>query len=268
MFRDYTRTPLRHITLRNCTITDDGMRSLLAHRLHSLTMWYCDSVTTQTWPTLLQHAGELRYLEVGRYVDLLKHATPDEKAPVEFDIAPMPQLQKLRLNAVVLQPRLQFAQLTQLRCLDLTACTMHDGFQLQALAPLRPTLRSLVLFNVWPLDIDAICELGELRSLDISTAFGSTGNGVYAEPNETLAQLVERLPWLTHLDISGTNLAGTGVAQKGAAATPLGSSDIPGLMARVARPLQFLGLYNTAHSACRRHDIPARTVSVGVWVPG
>lgn len=69
---------------------------------------------------------------------------------------------------------------------------------------------------------------------------------------------------LTHLDISGTNLAGTGVAQFGAQ-EKVKSSDIPGLVSRANNPLQFLGLYNTAHSACRRHDIPALTVSIVVF---
>lgn len=64
---------------------------------------------------------------------------------------------------------------------------------------------------------------------------------------------------LTHLDISGTNLAGTGVAQF-KASDSIKSSDIPGLVSRATNPLQFLGLYNTAHSACRRYDIPAITV--------
>lgn len=61
---------------------------------------------------------------------------------------------------------------------------------------------------------------------------------------------------LRHLDISGTNLAGTGVAQF-KATDNVKSSDIPGLVCRVNNPLEFLGLYNTAHSACRRYDIPA-----------
>lgn len=74
-----------------------------------------------------------------------------------------------------------------------------------------------------------------------------------------LATLVESLPLVTHLDISGTNLAGRGVAKKESSGK---SSDIPGLVSRVDRPLEFLGLYNTAHSACRRHDIPALTVSL------
>lgn len=74
-----------------------------------------------------------------------------------------------------------------------------------------------------------------------------------------LATIIESLPMLTHLDISGTNLAGTGVAQF-KASDSIKSSDIPGLVSRATNPLQFLGLYNTAHSACRRYDIPAITV--------
>lgn len=77
---------------------------------------------------------------------------------------------------------------------------------------------------------------------------------------QTLASIVESLPALTHLDISGTNLAGNGVAQF-EAKEQIRSSDIPGLVSRANNPLEFLGLYNTAHSACRRHDIPARHVS-------
>lgn len=71
-----------------------------------------------------------------------------------------------------------------------------------------------------------------------------------------MATIVESLPDLTHLDISGTNLAGNGVAQF-EAKEKIRSSDIPGLVSRANNPLEFLGLYYTAHSACRRHDIPA-----------
>jgi len=38
-------------------------------------------------------------------------------------------------------------------------------------------------------------------------------------------------------------------------------TDIPGLASRTQRPLQFLGLYHTAHWACKRHDIPALEVA-------
>jgi Zyg-11 protein homolog len=77
---------------------------------------------------------------------------------------------------------------------------------------------------------------------------------------QLLGDLVDSLVHLTHLDLSGTNLAGTGVAQHKANEN-IKSSDIPGLISRANRPLQFLGLYHTTHSACRRHDIPAITVS-------
>lgn len=73
--------------------------------------------------------------------------------------------------------------------------------------------------------------------------------------------IVESLPLLTHLDISGTNLAGTGVAQFQSDAM-VKSSDIPGLVSRADNPLQFLGLYNAEHAPCRRYDIPAYTVII------
>lgn len=82
---------------------------------------------------------------------------------------------------------------------------------------------------------------------------------------QTLTEIVESLPELTHLDISGTNLAGNGVAQFEAKEQV--RSDIPGLFSRANKPLEFLGLYNTAHSACRRHDIPARHVRLTVQYP-
>lgn len=51
----------------------------------------------------------------------------------------------------------------------------------------------------------------------------------------------------------------SGVAEK----TPNGNlaTDIPGLRSRVSNPLEFLGLYGTAHEACHRHHIPAIRVT-------
>lgn len=69
---------------------------------------------------------------------------------------------------------------------------------------------------------------------------------------------------LVSLDIGGTNLAGRGVAERPDKLITNCSQlcDIPGLASRVDNPLQFLGLYGTAHGACRRHDIPAKVVRV------
>lgn len=54
------------------------------------------------------------------------------------------------------------------------------------------------------------------RHLDISQSSEVRGvsnekNGFYEKPNQTLAAIVESLPYLRYLDISGTNLAGTGM---------------------------------------------------------
>lgn len=91
-------------------------------------------------------------------------------------------------------------------------------------------------------------------------------HGQFDNPNKILCDLVNGLPQLVSLDIGGTNLAGRGVAER-----PIDTkiedsnfgqlSDIPGLASRINKPLQFLGLYGTAHGACRRHDIPAKVVS-------
>lgn len=188
IFRDRERTPLKHVSLRNCTVTNDGMATLLQHELSSLSMWYCDSVNTEIWPTMIQYGRNLRALELGRYVDLLKYSEPNEKTPIDFQLE-LPNLRKLILNAVVLQPSLQFSHLTQLAYLDLTSCVFAE-FTLEALTCL-PNLTALILFNVWPLEseIPIICKMKNLTTLDISTASVASallisGNGSYQNPNQ------------------------------------------------------------------------------------
>jgi len=99
--------------------------------------------------------------------------------------------------------------------------------------------------------------------LDISQS--NYKQGQFDNPNKILSDLVNGLPQLVSLDIGGTNLAGRGVAERpidtNIEDTNFGQlSDIPGLASRIYKPLQFLGLYGTAHGACRRHDIPAKVV--------
>ena len=84
--------------------------------------------------------------------------------------------------------------------------------------------------------------------------------GHYENPNESLRNLVQSLSNLSSLDISGTNLAGTGCYedQKGQSVV---KCDIPGLVSRVDKPLDFLGLYKTEHEASLRAHIPAKEIS-------
>lgn len=106
-----------------------------------------------------------------------------------------------------------------------------------------------------------------IRHLDISQS--NFKQGLFEHPNRILRGIVTGLPELISLDIGGTNLAGRGVAER-----PLDTvledltnnalCDIPGLASRIHKPLQFLGLYGTAHAACKRHDIPAKMVRIGL----
>ncbi|XP_073836119.1 protein zer-1 homolog isoform X2 [Musca autumnalis] len=258
LFRDTKRTSLKVVHLRNSNLTNYGLEILMRHKLYSLSMWYCDKVTVQSHELLAQHGESLRSLELGIGSHMLQNAEPNEKDPVDFQFN-CPHLRRLVLNVVVLHQRLTFAHLTDLTHLDLTSCILAS-FSLQALSTL-PKLHTLILFNVWPIanQLHAICSLSRLRTLDISISNNGNGHGTYDLPDQKLEMLMENLPELTHLDISGTNLAGNGVATKESCYKD--NTDIPGLASRTQRPLQFLGLYHTAHWACKRHDIPAKEIA-------
>ncbi|XP_030380134.1 protein zer-1 homolog [Scaptodrosophila lebanonensis] len=268
LFTDTQRTSLKIVNLRNSTLTSSGLETLMRHKLFALSMWYCDRITVNSHHLLARYGDSLRSLELGISSHLLQNAEPNEKEPVDFQLT-CPHLRRLVLNGVVMHPRLQFAHLHDLGHLDLTSCVLAN-FSLEALSKL-PNLHTLILFNVWPIanQLHAICCLRNLRTLDISISSSANGHGTYDLPDQTLEMLMDNLRHLTHLDISGTNLAGNGVATKESTSmsTKLNPepqfalTDIPGLASRTQRPLQFLGLYHTAHWACKRHDIPAIEVA-------
>lgn len=203
IFKDETRTPLKFVALRNSSITDEGMAALLQHKLISLSLWYCDKITHASWPSLIANGSELRSLELGKFVDMLKNGEPNEKTPLDFQMN-LPKLKRLVLNGVALQSSITFSDLRELSYLDLTACLFAD-FSLESLVHL-PHLKTLILFNVWPLEreIPTICQLTQLQMLDISLSKPMMPS--YPSPNKTLEMIVTSLPQLEHLDISGTNL--------------------------------------------------------------
>ncbi|EDV50167.1 protein zer-1 homolog isoform X1 [Drosophila erecta] len=271
LFEDTQRTSLKIVNLRNSTLSSIGLETLMRHKLFALSMWYCDMITVGSHHLLAHYGDSLRSLELGISSHLLQYGEPNEKEPVDFQLT-CPHLRRLVLNGVVMHHRLQFAHLHDLGHLDLTSCVLAN-FSLEALGSL-PNLHTLILFNVWPIanQLHAICCLRRLCTLDISISSSGNGHGTYDLPDQTLEMLMDNLRHLTHLDISGTNLAGNGVATKESTSTSgsqpstkmeqhFALTDIPGLASRTQRPLQFLGLYHTAHWACKRHDIPALEVA-------
>ena len=233
----------------------------MRHKLYSLSMWYCDRITVNSHHLLARYGESLRCLELGISSHMLQNSEPGDKEPIDFQFNTQ-HMRRLMMNGVNMSNRLQFAHLLDLTHLDLTACTMAN-FSLEALIDL-PNLHTLILFNVWPIanQLHAICCLRRLRNLDLSISSSGNGHGTYDLPDQTLEMIVDNLRCLTHLDLSGTNLAGNGVATK--ESNLKRSTDIPGLSARIQRPLQFLGLYHSAHWACKRHDIPAMEVIEGI----
>lgn len=152
--------------------------------------------------------------------------------------------------------------LENLAHLDLSNCNDLGHFDY---AEHLINLTSLILYNVDKIQhmIPAFCKLKSLQHLDISQV--KEENGKYLNGSQLLATIVENLPKLVSLDISGTNLAGRSVAENREFqnCTQI-ATDIPGLSSRVHKPFQFLGLYDAQHDACLRHDIPAKLVSTHI----
>lgn len=110
IFHDVHRTPLKYVSIRESKITDDGLSVLLRHNLSSLSLWYCDYITTKSWSTLIEHGSNLKELELGRSVDMLKHSAPISKE-FEFQLD-LPHLRRLKINSIVLLTTLQFRYIT------------------------------------------------------------------------------------------------------------------------------------------------------------
>ena len=88
----------------------------------------------------------------------------------------------------------------------------------------------------------------------------------YSNPVKLLQTLVESLPNLVALDISGTNLAGLRMLKMNLIKLIFknifnfldsGSGKISGLESRQSNPLQFLGIFHTNVDASYRAFIPA-----------
>lgn len=140
-----------------------------------------------------------------------------------------------RSLSYILQDRLEYLDLS--KCKSIGSGTLFLNLR---------NLKVLILYNVPKLDqaLIAISKLTTLQYLDISASVDTYGHG-YKHPEVQLQLISLGLPNLTHLDISGTNLAGPRCEH------------IRGLSNRYTRPFEFLGLYNTSNEAAYTPNIPA-----------
>jgi Zyg-11 family protein len=145
--------------------------------------------------------------------------------------------------------------LGELTHLDLSSAFHNQGMQGFSWLLHTPRLLSLTLHNVKDVEqsLESLVQLKELRHLDISQC--GEPRGFFGKPAHFLESIILALPKLSSLDISGTNLAGSSTD----CSNPL--CDIRGLASRVEKPLEFLGLYKTRHSASSWNNIPAHCLS-------
>lgn len=263
IFRNQLATKLKRVRLYNTDVNDESLKILLQHRLISLDMSHSPLLTPDCLRYITAFGQSLTSLTIGDNMSLFPSTVFGQPYVMDRDyIILAPRLKRLSIRtADILRPEfymLLLKPLINLTHLDLSNCSdLGDFHYVLSLV----NLTSLILYNVNKLEnlIPAICKLRNLRHLDISQS--KDESGTYRNPSKVLATIVESLPKLTSLDISGTNLAGTGVAERTDDRFGHYISDIPGLSSRVNNKFQFLGLYETQRGACFRHDIPARLVS-------
>lgn len=266
IFKNLQATKLKRVRLRNTDVDDKSLKILLQHRLTDLEISHSSKLSMLTLRNITAFGESLISLSIGEETDLFPYRSfgipPFQNSVLEFDYVILaPNLRRLTIkNLDNLQPYFFMTLLKsfdRLTYLDLSNC--NNLSDLEYIVHLN-NLTSLILYDVTGIErmVPSICKLKNLRHLDISAS--KDYNGEYKKGSQVLGIIVENLTKLTSLDISGTNLAGTGVAEA-TDTTYSFPTDIPGLYSRVNNPFQFLGLYDTQHDACLRHDIPAKLVN-------
>lgn len=265
IFTDRLATRLKRVKLRNTSIDDNGFKIILMHKLIELDVSNCHLLTEDALKYITVYGQNLQSLTIEN-AQILPASYIKKDYLEKGYIILAPKLKRLTVKNVHTPGDPTFFHLLlkpfehNLTHLDLSDCSELGNL---GFLHFLPRLTSLVLYNVDGIQdaISNIILLKHLKQLDISQS--KERSGKYRNENQVLATIVENLPNLVSLDISGTNLAGTGVAEYYSPASKtrfFPASDIPGLISRVQNPFQFLGLYGTSHGACQRHDIPAKMV--------
>ncbi|XP_012262910.2 protein zer-1 homolog [Athalia rosae] len=261
-------TKLKRVKIVNCSLSDESVFTITKHKVAELELSECGNMTELSLEHINANSENLVSLAFrGASTVIPPYLKDDEDLPTNYSrrgyVLKAPNLRRLALwylRIPATEYILLLSGLTSLTHLDLSYASNIGNLYFHKLIPNLVSL-SLYNVNVSASCIRSICHLKNLRELDISQS--NTKFGEYAFPNKTLETLIWGLPNLISLDIGGTNLAGTGVAEKPDHPVEKDCQlcDIPGLTSRVNKPLQFLGLYGTAHGACRRRDIPAKVIA-------
>jgi len=265
---------INKVSVRDSSITDKGIKTLLKHQLRELDIHNCPGLTAHTLSYINRFNGQLLSLCIGDSVQILPDSLQAEGtfSHPEFDgnvyqkqgfIIKAPKLrklcvQKLFINRGQVYFDLLLRPLPDLTQLDLSGAFHNQGMDSFSWLNCVTNLVSLTLHNVQDVEssLDALTQLTKLVHLDLSQC--NEPRGRFQDPHIFLERLSANLPKLRSLDISGTNLAGTGAERRVVGEQ---QCSIAGLASRVVDPLDFLGLYKTHHDASSRPNIPAVKIS-------
>jgi len=267
-------TRVSRASVRESSITDRGLKYLLRHKLRELDVHNCPALTAASLQAINRHGEQLQQLSIGNSVQILPDYLQQEGTFSDSEddgvggnvyqrqgfIIKTPNLKRLAIRDLFINRGLNFFDLLlkplgELTHLDLSSAFHNQGMQGFTWLLNTPRLLSLTLHNVKDVEqsLDSLVQLKELRHLDISQC--GEPRGFFGNHSHFLESIILALPKLSSLDISGTNLAGSSAD----CSDPL--CDIKGLSTRVEKPLDFLGLYKTRHSASSWNNIPAKSVS-------
>ncbi|XP_023341040.1 protein zer-1 homolog [Eurytemora carolleeae] len=270
------QTKLRSLFLENSPVSDEGLKMLLSQELRELEIKQCKYLTVNSLHNLNKYSERLERLELGTEVYILPDylqpqgtfsdsESEDERDGNIFEkqgyILQAPNLQSLIIRDLFVRKGssyfdLLLKPLSGLLRLDVPGLNHNFGIKCFDWLLNCKLLVSLNLHNVKNLQSSLHCltQLTRLQHLDVSQCKDSRGQ--FKEPVVFLKTLVESLPQLTSLDISGTNLSSLTTHP-----VPGKLCDIAGLVSRVDKPLNFLGLYKTLDDASSRLHIPARSIT-------
>lgn len=218
LFENPGAARLKRIKLKNSAISDDGLKILVNCLPVELDISNCRELTEKSLTHINERGINLVSLSFGLFPKVLprnlrsKIIKNDEK---NFNsnnnyILKTPNLKKLTIRNLIVEINYfdhLLKPLEKLTYLDLSGCYTPGGLTFLVLLQ---NLTSLILYNVQDLNSSISCieKLKNLKHLDISMPPPTCGT--FRDPSSTLASLVQNLPNLISLDISGTNLTERG----------------------------------------------------------
>ncbi|XP_078687533.1 protein zer-1 homolog isoform X1 [Branchiostoma floridae x Branchiostoma belcheri] len=264
VFSDPQQTRLRHVNLHgNEKISNQALSALCNHQLVELDLSCCPNINADCLKHLYQSKYTLLALNISGNMSF-----PWPNQDIRLDMPRLRVLNIANLHGLRLSSLETLAMsLSNLTSLDVSGLNVDD---LSFLTPLKDKLSSLVLYNCSLKDqaYQTIMSMKALRHLDVSVPPDRKTPG----KSPLLSKLVQSLPALTSLDISGTSLGDmdSDSGSEDMSDTEAGDEEsqrqdggvvrttIPGLQG-LRQKLDFLGLVQTG--AAGAEHIPAHRVA-------